>query len=40
MDVGVRGKYKEDVLLGEIAVSLGKQTRVILGVPKSPRNES
>ncbi len=36
MDVGVRGKYKEHALLGEIAVSLGKQTRVILGVPESP----
>ena len=36
MDVGVRGKCKEDVLLGKIALSLGQQTRVILVVPESP----
>ena len=36
MDVGVRGKYKEHALLGEIAVSLGKETRAILGVPEAP----
>jgi hypothetical protein len=36
MDEGVRGKYKEHVLLGKIAVSLGQQTRVILVVPESP----
>lgn len=36
MDVGVKGKYKEHALLGEIAVSLGKQTRIILGVPETP----
>jgi primosomal protein N' len=36
MDEGVRGKYKEHVLLGKIAASLGQQTRVILVVPESP----
>lgn len=36
MDVGVKGKQKEHALLGEIAVSLGKQTRTILGVPETP----
>jgi hypothetical protein len=36
MDVGVKGKHKEHALLGEIAVSLGQQTRAILGVPETP----
>ncbi len=36
VDIGVNGKRKERVLMGEIAMRLGKETRKHLGIEEKP----
>jgi hypothetical protein len=36
IDIGVSGKTKERVLLGEIAMRLSKETRTLLGITEDP----